>query len=232
MFNQDRFSLTRFSLGLETIKLPIDVSFSDELKELCGAAIPVPSTLFVNDVIRGSMRGAIAIKCAFESDCSLYQLCKMNANICIYFDEEEIISSITYGSRNENIVALLADELNGKLHGSKTIPYMINFSDEVESYTNGVMNRYTDWMLNEVMTSLMEAVSQTTEIARVDITIPPGSELRIDSETFRAMLDGENILYAQNGDWLTLTRELMYIDIESATGGSLEGMIIYTERYL
>ena len=79
---------------------------------------------------------------------------------------------------------------------------------------------------------MLDASSQSTEIVRIDITLPPGSEIRIDSETYRVIMDGDNVLYAQNGDWLTLTRELLYIDVESASGGELSGTLIYTERYL
>lgn len=232
MLSRDRFNLARFSLGSQDNTIPIRAELSDELKQLCGAAIPVPATIFLNDVIRGTLRGAIALKGVFFSDGNLLNSCKMNANVCIIFNEEDMLENTTYGSRNENIVEILSDDLFKKVHGGKTIPYAISFADGVEPYTYGVMDRYTDWMFNEVLTSLMEAESQTTEIVRVDIRIPPGSEIRIDSETFRVLLDGENILYAQNGDWLTLNRDLLYIDIESATGGSLEGTIIYTERYL
>ena len=46
------------------------------------------------------------------------------------------------------------------------------------------------------------------------------------------MLDGENVLYAQSGDWINVSRELLRLIVESATGGALEGQLIYTERYL
>ena len=80
--------------------------------------------------------------------------------------------------------------------------------------------------------TIMEATSQTAEVAKVEITIPPGGELRLDSDIFTAMLDGENVLYAQSGDWINVSRELLRLIVENATGGALEGQIIYTERFL
>ena len=56
--------------------------------------------------------------------------------------------------------------------------------------------------------------------------------LRIDSDTFRVLLNGENVLDKQSGDWLMLSRDLLYLDIESAIGNGLSGNLIYTERYL
>lgn len=85
--------------------------------------------------------------------------------------------------------------------------------------------------MSEVLTTLMEATSQTTERTTIQITILPGGELRIDSELYTVLLNGQNALYAQSGDWITLSRELLRIVIESASGG-LVGQLIYTERYL
>ena len=59
----------------------------------------------------------------------------------------------------------------------------------------------------------------------MQVTIPPGGELRLDSDVFLAMLDGENVLYAQSGDWINVSRELLRLIVESATGGDLEGQI-------
>lgn len=232
MFSRDRFSLSRFSLGSENAIIPIEVTFTEELKQVAGIAVPVPATAFFNDVIRGSLRGAIAMKSTFESSAAMRSDCTMNANINFAFMADGGIYATVIGSQNSNIVALLAEMLDCKTHGSKTMPCSFDFIDVFTADTYGVKNIKTSHVLNEVLISMLDAISQTTETVRIDITLPPGSEIRIDSDTYRVIMDGTNILYAQSGDWLTLTRELLNIDIESASGGSLTGTIIYTERYL
>lgn len=89
-----------------------------------------------------------------------------------------------------------------------------------------------DPLLYEVLGSVSGAGTQSTEQVSVTVTIPPGGELRIDSDTFRVLLNGENVLDKQSGDWLMLSRDLLYLDIESAIGNGLSGNLIYTERYL
>lgn len=232
MFSRDRFNLSRFSLGSQDNSIPIKVEFTDELKQVAGIAVPVQTTMFLNDVMRGNLRGAITMRASFESAGAMFASCEMNANIIIGFDEHDNVAGVIFGSQNSNIIATLSDDLRSRLHGSKIMPYAAQLRDEMRARAHGVKNVKADHVLNEVLTSMMSASSQTTEVTRIDITLPPGSELRIDSETYRALLDGNNVLYAQNGDWLTLARELLYIDVESATGGSLVGTIIYTERYL
>ena len=86
--------------------------------------------------------------------------------------------------------------------------------------------------VSEVLTSILEATSQTTERATLQLTIPPGGELRIDSDLFIVLLNGENALHTQSGDWINISRNLLRLIVESASGGLLQGQLIYTERYL
>ena len=232
MFSRDRYNLSRFSLGSQDTIIPIEVTFSDDLKQVAGAAVPVPSTAFFNDVVRGTLRGAIAVKSAFESAAEVKATCSMNANMNLSFMSSCAVGAKVEGSQNSNIVAWLSEDLISVAYGSKTIPHFTGFIDDFITDVFGVKNIKRTSLLNEVMTSITDASSQTTEITRIDITLPPGAEIRIDSETYRALMNGENVLYAQSGDWLTLSRELLHFDVESATGGSLDGTIIYTERYL
>ena len=69
-------------------------------------------------------------------------------------------------------------------------------------------------------------------VLTVDITIPAGGELRIDSENYTVTLNGENVLYAQSGYWPILSRELAQMTVDSGTGGEMTGEIVYAERWL
>lgn len=232
MFSRDRFSLSRFSLGSQDNTILIEETFTEDLKQVSGVAIPIETTAFFNDIIRGTLRGAIAMKASFESYSTLSASVTMNANIVVTDQLSEALQASVDGSKNEIIETVLSENLECAVHGSKTMPSTAIFGDALLSETCGVKDVLFYSILNDTFMCITEASSQTTEMARIDVTIPPGSELRIDSETYRALLDGNNILYAQNGDWIVLARELLYLDIESASGGSLDGVLIYTERYL
>lgn len=232
MFSRDRFDLSRFSLGSQNAIIPIEVTFVEELKQVAGIAVPVPTTAFFNDVIRGTLRGAIAMKSDFESTADLKASCVMNANINLSFMADDSIEAIVEGSQNSNIVASLSDNLERFVYGSKILPRSASFGEVLAADVYGVKDIKCSQIVNETMVCILDAIRQFTETTRIDISLPPGAEIRIDSETYRVLMNGENILYAQNGDWLTLSRELLHFDIESASGGELVGTIIYTERYL
>ena len=233
MFGYSRFNLSRFSAGSQASTIiSVEMTLLDELKQVSGAAIPVETTAFFNDVVRGTQRGAIAVRSEFESGALLQANCSMNANINISFLSENTVIGDVDGSQNKNLMTTFAEYLRCNVHGSKVIPYALQLNDVLYANVDGFKNIQALHTLSDVFTSILEATTQRTEIVRIDVELPPGGEIRIDSETYRVLLNGENILHMQSGDWLRLSRELLYMDIESATGGSLDGTIIYTERYL
>lgn len=233
MFSLDRFSLSRFSLGtVEGNTIQVEGSFSDELQSVSGVAVPVYSSAFVVDVFRGSSKGTIAINSAFQSYAGMFSDVIGNANIIGAFDAGETFTGDTTGYKDEKIVGLWAEDLTVKSWASKPIPTKANLTDVFGSYIFASKDILVSPFVFEVLGTLSEAGKQSTDQAMFSVSIPAGGELRIDSELFRVLLDGENALHTQSGDWINLSREVLYLDIETASGGTLEGSITYQERYL
>ena len=67
MFSFDRFNLSRFSLGSQDNTIHIELLLAENLESVAGVAIPIETTTFFNDILRGTARGAIGIASAFES---------------------------------------------------------------------------------------------------------------------------------------------------------------------
>ena len=232
MFSLDRFSLSRFSLGVEGNTITFECVFSEELKSVSGVAVPKFASAFMVDVCQGSVKGTIAIPSAFSSEAGMQADVGMNANILLPFSFGESARGITVGSRNESISGLWSGALKAAAWAGKVMPFGADFEDQMRAGTFASKNILSSLVLSEVATTSASAGTQSTERTTVTIPIPPGGELRIDSDTFRVLLDGENALYAQEGDWIKLAREVLYLDIETASGGPLEGSITYQERYL
>lgn len=232
MFGFDRFSLSRFSLGAEGNTIQVEGSFSAELQSVSGAAVPVSTSAFMVEVFRGTSKGTIAIPFAFNSDAVMLTDVTMNANILLPFSFGESARGITVGSRNESISGLWTDAIKADVWAGKTMPFSVGMADQMRAGAFASKNILSSLFGSEVATTSSSAGTQSTERTTVTITIPPGGELRIDSDTYRVLLDGENALHAQEGDWIKLAREVLYLDIETASGGPLEGSITYQERYL
>lgn len=68
--------------------------------------------------------------------------------------------------------------------------------------------------------------------ALLDITVPPGSTLVIDSNGYVVLLDGDDVIWAHTGDWLHLNRNTYDITFDILGGASADRQILYTERWL
>ena len=86
-----------------------------------------------------------------------------------------------------------------------------------------------------------ELVSQTVDVMAIDeiicelnLTLMPGQRLIVDASNYNVLVDGENMIYTQVGEWLDeLTRETNSITITAAEGGGgISANILYTERFL
>lgn len=232
MFSIDRFSLSRFSLGAEGNVIQVEGSFSAELKSVSGVAVPVSTSAFMVEVFMGTSKGTIAIPFKFDSEAEMQADVTMNADVLMWSSFFEGVRSVSFGSRNENIHEFWSDETHSKTWGSKRMHRAFAFAETGTAYSFASKNVIRSLFGSEFLIVLTDAGRRATDQAIITIAIPPGGELRIDSDTFRVLLDGENILYAQEGDWINVAREVLYLDIESATGGALEGSITYQERYL
>ena len=230
MFSLDRFSLSRFSLGVEGNTITFECVFSEELKSVSGVAVPKFASAFMVDVCQGSVKGTIAIPSAFSSEEDMQAKVGMKANIMMPFYFEESARGVTSGSRNKSISCLFVDAIDSASGALKVMHFGSKMDDRVRAAAFASKNIMHSMFASEVATTSVR--KQSAERTTVTITIPPGGELRIDSETYRVMLDGENALHAQEGDWIKLSREALYLDIETASGGPLDGSITYKERYL
>lgn len=232
MFSLDRFNQARFSLGNTQNVVAVEVMFAENMNSVAGAAIPVESTAFFDAGLRGTSRGTIAVRSAFNSASKLLAACEMRANILVGARMPAELKQVARGVKNILRGGDFADALTAYGYPSKNIIWAEAEADVLNAATNGVKNIPAVELGASILTAVAGAIKQSTEQVTIRIAVPPGGELRIDSDTFRVMLNGENILYAQSGDWIRISRELLYLDIESAAGGGLQGNMIYTERFL
>lgn len=81
-----------------------------------------------------------------------------------------------------------------------------------------------------------DATSEATEtkVCVLDISLKPGERLIIDANNYNVLLNGNNAIWVQSGDWIDeLNRNTSEIRIDVAAGlGNILASILYTERYL
>jgi len=106
-------------------------------------------------------------------------------------------------------------DIGSEVHAGLFIPFKRNSSLIVMSVAAGAATRYQTF--------------------RLSVEIPPGGEVRIDSDIFTAIkIAGgfENILHLFEGDWIYITRDTHRIIVTTDTGEEIQGEVIYNERYI
>lgn len=72
-------------------------------------------------------------------------------------------------------------------------------------------------------------------IIEINVTIPPGGELIIDSNTFTAFLDGQRVIHlveAMQDRWIMFERDTVDLIAGNAQGHAIEGQVLYDERFV
>lgn len=86
----------------------------------------------------------------------------------------------------------------------------------------------------ELVSSVTNAESVNEYVCNLNVQLEPGSTIIIDANNYNILIDGENAIWTQSGDWLdNLNRETISLNIQAASGGEgLSATVLYTERYL
>lgn len=232
MFDLNRLSLTRFSLGSEESSIAVSAQFFESMNSSAGTSVPLPVVAQFNETFNRVVQGTISVVLFFIADESLSHICIASSGLAA-----GMVQKLDLQAKINAIKKILVSEaesvdLETKIIASKNLVT----KEAVSSILSGVAHASKDINVEDILSdSLMssfEAINQILKPTSVQVTIPPGGELRIDSGSYTVTLNGENVLHAQSGNWLKVKPNLFRIDIETTEGGDLEGNIIYTERYL
>ena len=85
----------------------------------------------------------------------------------------------------------------------------------------------------EVVDTSVSAVVLDEFICELGVTLKPGQTLIVDAGNYNVLLDGQNAIHLQSGNWLDeLNRETKNIRVTADYPSNLSASILYTERYL
>ena len=146
--------------------------------------------------------------CIFDSETEASQRAWIEANETILFDPDIILSQIAYAEGNEIDQFVLEDNISQIVHA--------------------------EGVSGEVFTQVADVISLSeTVCAFPDLVLLPGQVLIVDSGSYNVLLDGENAIHLQHGDWIDdLSRNTQSIIVSGTGAGNLQIQILYVTRYL
>lgn len=227
-----RYSLTRYSLGAGEGTIEAGEGFSAALKGLAGGTVRIPAGEVFSGALGGTARGVLAVDASLDTRAQLLANGRLRADIAASVSLAAGLAGA--GRLGKDLPAALEGSaaLLGNVWASKDMPVPETFKSGLIVAAAGSKDLFGDLLAAAVLTTSAEPGIQSMDRAVFQLTIPPGGELRIDSGLYTVLLNGENALHTQEGDWVELTRSLARLTIECAQGGGLEGRLVYQERYL
>ena len=122
--------------------------------------------------------------------------------------------------------------LNADIHAGKIMFMAFDTRGQVRADTHASKKLYSEYGVQSFVFAYVTAELLRYITAEIDVTIPPGGEIRLDSDAFTAFLGQANILHLYRGDWITFNRDTAVLSVEAGSGGGITGDVLYNERYL
>lgn len=227
-----RYSLLRYSAN-EGAVLEVSERFTENLKSVAGVAVPVVISENFAEFAYCKARITASLITSAVSDVSLLSVTNMMANIDVKESSTSAMSGNAYSSQDIYYLVEYPSDLKASCYMSCTISTGLAVEENLISSTSIVKNiEDTGFFAGDILQAISGGSTVYTATMEINVQLKPGSELRIDTENYTVLLDGENILYLQSGDWPELSRDLAYITIDSLSGGTLTGEVVYSERWL
>lgn len=227
-----RYSLLQYSANAGA-EVEVADNFLEGLKAVAGTAVFIA----VSDGFDESATCTARVTASVITVASAFEIMRSDIRMVANVDTtEELYSTLSasiavaqdiYESR------VFDSSMAGTSYMSTNIPEQGYWHSEVEVSVRLVKNLTdTELFATEVVFATVAAITIEENVLTVSVSIPPGGELRIDSDRFTVTLNGENILHLQSGYWPELSRKLVQMTVDSGTGGELTGEIVYAERWL
>lgn len=227
-----QYSLLRYSANIGA-SIDIEDTFSEELKGVSGTAvfIEVADGFDEAAVCLGRVTASVITTADIQNQ--MNHDVSMMANSVVEDTFISFVFETVRASKNIYLDVVSNTDVRSTCYLSVDTPTSLSSSEDVFGSSFACKN-ITDSGIFPTEILLSDVGGGTLEdfLLSIGISIPPGGELRIDSENYTVTLNGENVLYAQSGYWPILSRELAQMTIDSGTGGEITGEIVFAERWL
>ena len=233
MFNRGKFNIQRFNLPekqaviyvrdvmtacMESLtELQYDVHFTLEAEEAVEGGLVIGCKVYVQEAQAEAVNAATILVADYHTTEAQAETCGASVKLVL----------------NCHVKDKLGAEFNASADIGENIHLHEALSDAVR--ISSVLNsKYTteEIACYAIMNALVSTAVFDTAFAVIDVSIPSGGKLVLDSENFVALLNNANVLDKHSGAWVELTRNVVEIKVDNGSTAQLEINMLYTERYL
>ena len=232
-----RFSLGRFSTPATPEGEAYDIDLRIHLSEAINTAISLEALAEINDLmffesIDGNANSESGIPFTFSTaETLIAEAYEAHSILTTLNLKEDIEASADMGA-----FLGVSAVMNETLYSSADLGAVVGFGLDMNELLLATADIgaliHSNCTFSEIVGGSADVFYLEEKSTLITVSLPPGSELHFDTENYNILLDGVNILHLQEGDWFRLNRDLMDITVDSGVKGSLDGRVIYQERWL
>lgn len=231
----------KFNTGKFNVKsnidfnIPIRLVYSSVLKNVIPTSKVMSFILNLKENTKGSIYLTIGTPFILELSEITNNTSDMVANILTDAFYQTKMKQNTDIVKNMALLIDLSNGLNQESYSGKYMAVHIGeITDKLGLYSILSKDIIYDLFVSSMLNNEVSTVALVNEILNLNINLKPGESIEIDSSNFTIFKDkdDENILHLHKGDWINVGRETVSIDINSGSGGKIEGQLLYVERYL
>ena len=233
-FNRSKFNHLPFNVQSDMVKW-LHVRALEEVDAVIGSALNFfPLAIGnerVNETIEGVM-GSFITASGGETISEEVGEAQMTVILFPHF-EENVTEEVELGA--DITPTLTGDEIvsNNASIGANYCP-VVNYNETVNAVTALGAKIYPEVEGYELISESASLENIDTKTCVLTLTLRPSQVLIIDANNYNVLLNNQNAIEVQSGDWIDeLNRNTTDITISAASGvANLSASILYTERYL
>ena len=213
----------------------LEVAGYEKIDAFVGSALFYYPLAIFNENVSRSVQGANGhFFLASGSETIAENVVEGQLSVILYPRFEETVNATTEIVADVKPLAIGTEIVSENIHLSAKIYYVSSANETVEA----------DTALGAIIYPVVEGYELVTELASLEnieqktciltLTLKPGEVLIVDANNYNVLLDNENAIDVQSGDWIDdMNRNTTDITISASAGmNNIEATILYTERYL
>lgn len=238
-FDLDRFNLIPFNAS-STIRY-LRVTFAEEVTTVMGVDTDLYPRCYYNERVDAEINGAPGrfLDAVSGTETVSEQVTDFISIHYLVVSGTENVDKDLNASSDTYLTAMLSEEVSEETAMGQKVCLTNPMEENVDADTAMGQNLWLTVegyeLINE-SASLIVISEKVCYIGTPDnpFTLKPGEKLIIDASTYNVLLDGENAIWYQAGDWLDeLNRNTLDINITASAGlSNLSATILYTELFL
>lgn len=157
----------------------------------------------------------------------------LDAFVIVSMDSKEELKTRVDVVKDTTFEVDAKEKIDLTLYLSTDIEFDVEASEKIQNNLNLVKNIITDELfLSESLQTVLRTSLLNLETLTLNVRLLPGGSIEIDSEMLSAYMGDTNVLDLYNGDWILIDKDTIGLEIGTGSGGKLEGVLVFKERFL